>query len=36
VLKLDLRSGELSAREKARAEELVKIKYAHPDWTGRV
>ncbi len=28
--------GELSASESARAEELVKEKYAHPSWTERV
>jgi lipoate-protein ligase A len=28
--------GELSSGEKARAEELVQKKYAHPDWTERV
>jgi len=36
TLKLDLQPGELSLAEKARSEELVKIKYASPNWTGRV
>jgi lipoate-protein ligase A len=34
-LNLKLERGELSGGEKARAEELVQIKYDHPDWTAR-
>ncbi|MFH1523937.1 MAG: biotin/lipoate A/B protein ligase family protein [Chloroflexota bacterium] len=33
ALALDLRPAELSSDEKSRAEELVVIKYDHPDWT---
>jgi lipoyl(octanoyl) transferase len=35
ALALDLLSGELAASEKARAEELIAVKYAHPDWLQR-
>lgn len=35
-LDLELVRGELTSREKARAEELVENKYAHLSWTGRV
>jgi lipoate-protein ligase A len=34
-LGLKLERGELSEVEKARSEELVRIKYDHPGWTGR-
>ena len=33
VLALDLQPGDLTLEEKARAEELVSIKYANPVWT---
>jgi lipoate-protein ligase A len=33
---LKLETGELSASELARAEELVSEKYAHPSWTERI
>ena len=36
VLHLDLQEGELSATERARAQELVASKYGHPDWTFRI
>jgi lipoate-protein ligase A len=35
-LGLTFELGELSAAELARADELVKEKYAHPSWTERV
>lgn len=35
-LGLKFEEGELSASEAARAEELVRVKYAHPAWTERV
>lgn len=35
TLALTFVQGEMSASEKARADELVKTKYAHPDWTER-
>ena len=35
-LSIKFESGELSASESARADELVKEKYAHPAWTERV
>jgi len=35
-LDLKLEAGELSASESERAEELVREKYAHPDWTERI
>jgi lipoate-protein ligase A len=35
-LGLSFERGELSGAEKARAEELIQTKYAHPDWTRRV
>jgi lipoate-protein ligase A len=35
-LGLTFERGELSAQESARAEELVRAKYAHPSWTERV
>ncbi|MGD0612573.1 MAG: lipoate--protein ligase family protein [Anaerolineales bacterium] len=34
VLKLELRPGALTSAEVARADELVRIKYTHPDWRG--
>jgi lipoate-protein ligase A len=36
TLNLVLLPGELTADEKTRAEELVRRKYAHPDWTERL
>ena len=33
VLTLDLQPGDLSADEKKRTEELVRVKYEHPSWT---
>jgi lipoyl(octanoyl) transferase len=36
VLNLELKAGELTRDEVSRAKELVRTKYAHPDWTGRV
>lgn len=36
TLDLELVPGELTAAERARAEELVQEKYAHPSWTERV
>ncbi|MBI2758886.1 MAG: lipoate--protein ligase family protein [Chloroflexi bacterium] len=36
TLGLHLEAGELSASEQARADELVREKYAHPDWTERI
>jgi len=36
VLELSFEEGELTASELARAEELVKEKYAHPSWTERI
>lgn len=36
TLGLNFERGELSGAEKARAEELIQIKYAHPDWIRRV
>jgi lipoate-protein ligase A len=35
-LKIRLETGELSKSELARADELVKEKYAHPSWTERI
>jgi lipoate-protein ligase A len=35
-LNLELVSGELTIAERARADELVREKYAHPSWTERV
>ena len=35
ALDLNLARGELTSSELARADELVKIKYDHPDWTER-
>ncbi|MBN1450737.1 MAG: lipoate--protein ligase family protein [Anaerolineales bacterium] len=35
-LGLELEAGELSESELARAEELVREKYAHPSWTERI
>jgi lipoate-protein ligase A len=35
VLELDLRPGDLTPEEHARAGDLMKKKYAHPDWTGK-
>jgi lipoate-protein ligase A len=35
-LGLSFERGELSTQESARAEELVRAKYAHPSWTERV
>jgi lipoyl(octanoyl) transferase len=35
-LGLNFERGELSGEEKARAEDLLQTKYAHPDWTKRV
>ena len=36
TLNLKLEPAELSATELARAEELIKEKYAHPSWTERI
>lgn len=36
TLGLTLETGELSASEESRADELVREKYAHPDWTERI
>ena len=35
-LGLSFEAGELSASEKSRADELVREKYNHPDWTRRI
>ena len=35
VLGLDLQPGNLTLKEKNRAEELTRIKYGHPSWTQR-
>ena len=35
-LGIEFERGELLGSEKARAEELIREKYAHPDWTKRV
>jgi lipoyl(octanoyl) transferase len=35
VLNVELRSTELTPGEIRRAEELVQVKYDHPDWTGK-
>ena len=35
VLALDLQPGYLTADEKKRTEELVRVKYGHPSWTER-
>ncbi len=36
VLNLDLAPGKLTGKEKERAQELLKEKYAHPSWTERI
>jgi lipoyl(octanoyl) transferase len=36
VLNLELQAAELTSEEIQRAEELVRIKYEHPDWTGKI
>jgi lipoyl(octanoyl) transferase len=35
-LELKLEAGELTSSELSRTEELVREKYAHPSWTGRI
>jgi lipoate-protein ligase A len=35
VLNLDLKPGNLTPDEKTRTEELVRVKYGHPSWTGK-
>lgn len=36
VLELDLKPGFLTQDEKIRTEELVRTKYTHPDWIGKI